>query len=233
VSSRPLLVREKEPTIYVSRLLHQAGRSFQTIGLTTQLMSGDQDFWRQTPEQIIVFFPRPHIEIYERFSAQYSISPELSLAISRQESSFKADAVSPVDALGLMQLMRQTAQSEADRVGLPLSSPVVQLKEPEINIQLGSAYLARLGRRYNFQWPYAFSAYNAGEFATDAWLERRPGRDPILWTETISFAETSGYVKNVWRNWEVYRWLFGRAGGGGTSFSVEQAANSLLPAQTP
>ncbi len=186
-----------------------AGNYLQAISMTTQMSNQTKGFWDLYPEQVLVYFPRPYLEIYQRSATQSYIDQEISMAISRQESSFEADAMSPAEALGLMQLMSTTAQRQASRLGLRLNDAQTDLKRPELNIALGSAYLAELGRRYKGQWHQAFAAYNAGEYVVDAWLQRRQADDPMVWIEALSFAETSGYTKNVWRNWEVYRWLRG------------------------
>ncbi len=209
VNSRAPLMKDTEATLYVTRLLHMAGNYLPAISLTTQLSNQVSGFWDAYPEQILVFFPQPYQDIYQRASTQSYIDQEISLAISRQESSFEADAMSPAEAIGLMQLMSNTAQRQASRLGLRINDPVADLKRPELNIALGTAYLAELGRRYRGQWHQAFAAYNAGEYVVDAWLQRRRAEDPLVWIEALSFAETSSYTKNVWRNWEVYRWLRG------------------------
>lgn len=207
VNSKGVLLKDVEASLYVTRLLHMAGAYLPAISLTTQLSNQVQEFWSNYPEQILIFFPRPYLDIYQRAATQSYIDIEIPLAISRQESSFQADAVSPAEAMGLMQLMSNTAQRQAGRLGLRIAEPETELKRPELNIVLGSAYLAELGRRYRGQWQQAFAAYNAGEYVVDAWLQRRAADDPLLWIEALSFAETSSYAKNVWRNWEVYRWL--------------------------
>ncbi|WP_141736539.1 lytic transglycosylase domain-containing protein [Oligoflexus tunisiensis] len=209
VNSREPLMKDTEATLYVSRLIYMAGNYLQAIALTTSLSNQEADFWDQYPEQVLVYFPQPYQDIYQRTATQSYIDQEIALAISRQESSFEADVISPAEAIGLMQLMSNTAQRQASRLGLRLGEPQVDLKRPELNIALGTAYLAELGRRYRGHWHQAFAAYNAGEFVVDAWLQRRRAEDPLVWIEALSFAETSGYTKNVWRNWEVYRWLRG------------------------
>jgi soluble lytic murein transglycosylase len=186
-----------------------SGNYLLAISLTTQLSNQVAGFWDAYPEQVLVYFPQPYQEIYQRAATQSYMDQEIPLAISRQESSFEAEAMSPAEAMGLMQLMSNTAQRQASRLGLRIQDPLTDLKRPELNITLGTAYLAELGRRYRGQWHQAFAAYNAGEYVVDAWLQRRRAEDPLVWIEALSFAETSGYTKNVWRNWEVYRWLRG------------------------
>jgi len=207
VAQKGDLLRETEATLYVTRLLHMAGEHAEAISLTAQLFTGRSGLWDDYPEQLLVFFPRPYLAAYQRTSGQHYLEPELPMAISRQESSFQSEVISPAEAIGLMQLIVPTAERQAGRLNLKSTDMAQDLKKPEFNISLGTSYLADLGRRYRGQWPQAFAAYNAGEFAVDAWLARRNAADPVVWTEALSFGETSSYVKNVWRNWEVYRFL--------------------------
>lgn len=203
-SQKGALLKELEAALYVTRLLHMSGLHLHAISLNTQLANIHPLMWEKFPEQLLVYFPQPHIESYRRAAAQHYIDHTLPLAISRQESSFQADALSPAEAVGLMQLIVPTAEKQARKMSVNLNRVTEDLKRADLNISLGTSYLAELGRRYRGQWSQAFAAYNAGEYVVDAWILRRASEDPILWTEALSFGETSAYVKNVWRNWEVY-----------------------------
>ncbi len=207
VYPRDELIRDVNGSLYVSRLLHMAGQHQQVIGLTTQIADVRKGFWEDYPEQLLIYYPRPYRNSYVRIAGLNYIDSDLPFAITRQESSFQAEAYSPAEAVGLMQLIVPTANRQALRLGLKLDAPIEDLKRPELNISLGTAYLAELGRRYSGEWPKAFAAYNAGEYVVDAWIQRRAASETILWIEGLSFGETSSYAKNVWRNWEVYRIL--------------------------
>ena len=207
VSNKPKLLHELEPSLYVSRLLHMAQQYLLAISLTSQINQANPGLWQDYPEQIFIYFPRPFATDVKRFAQQNYLEPELIWGLSRQESSFKVNSESGVGALGLMQLMPATAQEQARAQGLPTGNITERLRQPEFNLQLGSAYLAKLGKRYQNKWPRAIAAYNAGEYVVDTWMARRDATDLILWTEALSFGETSSYVKNVWRNWDIYRWL--------------------------
>jgi soluble lytic murein transglycosylase-like protein len=207
VAQKAQLLNEEEGSLYVSRLLHMSGQYIYTIALSAQLANSHPQFWEEHPDQLLLVYPRPYLSSYQRAASQHYLDPELALAISRQESSFQAEAMSPAEAIGLMQLIAPTAERQALRIGVKSTQIKSDLKRPDFNINLGTGYLAELGRRYRGQWPQAFAAYNAGEYVVDAWLLRRPSPDPIAWVEGLSFGETSTYVKNVWRNWEVYKMM--------------------------
>ncbi|WP_419729362.1 transglycosylase SLT domain-containing protein [Lichenicola sp.] len=152
------------------------------------------------------------------------LPPGLALAIMRQESSFDAQITSPVGARGLMQLTSGTARDTARGLGRPDLAPAAgspnTLFDPEVNLVLGTAYLAGLLDRFHGVLPYAVAAYNAGPHRVDRWLadngdpasEAAPaGNDNdaqdrmIDWIELIPFAETRNYVQRVMENMGVYQ----------------------------
>ncbi|MDF2096673.1 lytic transglycosylase domain-containing protein [Aquibaculum arenosum] len=125
----------------------------------------------------------------------------LLLALIRQESSFNPEAVSPVGARGLMQLMPGTAADVAARLG-EAYDPARLTADPAYNLRLGRAYLEEMLQRYGSSLPLALAAYNAGPGRVDAWLAAHgdPRRDEIGlldWIELIPFDETRHYVKVV------------------------------------
>jgi soluble lytic murein transglycosylase len=132
------------------------------------------------------------------------IDPALVAALVKQESNFTADAVSPVGARGLMQLMPNVAR--AIWRGPGTWNPAL-LFRPEVNIALGVRHLdtALAG------WPdpaFALAAYNAGGTRVRRW-RRQPGTsDPELFIERIPYAETRDYVRVVLRSREFYRSLY-------------------------
>lgn len=186
--------------IYLSRLQMSAGMHAQSFRITSQL--DDTALYTRWPDQLLVLFPRPHYAVPKEPIDELTV-----LSIARQESSFDPKAVSPVGAVGILQLMIATAQRFAQV--LNLSTPINEenLKDPSLNIQLGAHYLRFLSERYPEREEAVYAAYNAGEFATDAWIARRAHPDRLVWIENIPFGETQNYVKNVWRNRVVYEAL--------------------------
>jgi len=103
-----------------------------------------------------------------------------------QESKFDAHARSSSGAIGLMQLLPDTARGIAARTG-GKTFVVDDLLNPEINVRYGAWYLRHLLDRYGDE-ATALAAYNAGQTNVDRW--RREGGG-------IEFAETRHYVKRV------------------------------------
>ncbi|MFI5314905.1 MAG: lytic transglycosylase domain-containing protein [Myxococcota bacterium] len=98
-------------------------------------------------------------------SARNRIDPRLVLAVMHTESGFYNFARSPVGALGLMQIMPATGEMLAREAGIDWSGPDA-LFAPELNVRLGTRYLALLHSRYG-TWQRALAAYNWGPAAID------------------------------------------------------------------
>ena len=120
--------------------------------------------------------PSRYDQLIERYASQAAIRPELVRAVVQVESGFDPRARSPVGAMGLMQLMPQTAAE------LGVSDPY----DPEENLRAGTAYLKQLLTRYGWDEAVALAAYNAGPAAV-----ARHGNRPPPYPETIN------YIRNV------------------------------------
>jgi soluble lytic murein transglycosylase len=122
-----------------------------------------------------------------------AIDPALLAAVVYVESRFDPNARSEAGAVGLMQLLPQTAEGIALRTG-GTEFVVADLRDPEINIRYGSWYLAHLVERYGSS-ELALAAYHAGQGNLDRWLSDSAG---------IAFPETRDYVAEVERVRRVY-----------------------------
>lgn len=206
--------------VYLSRLAFSSGNYLKAISITTKTSRSVPGFWKAWPEQLLIYFPRPYREIYERNAMDNALDPELLLAISRQESGFSPEVRSSANALGVMQLIKPTAVRFAAELGLSTSEIERSLQNPDFNIKVGSRYLRFLNLRYKGFPPAIYGGYNAGEYAVDLWLKRRGHTDPLMFVELIPFGETKDYVKNVWRNNMVYQYLES-SGGRGKPLPIE------------
>ncbi|MBN8814728.1 MAG: transglycosylase SLT domain-containing protein [Sphingomonas sp.] len=127
--------------------------------------------------------------------------------IMRQESQFDPALISRAGARGVMQLMPGTGREQATKLGLAWDSGML-LSSTDYNIQIGTAYFARLYNSYG-SYPLAIAAYNAGGGNVNKWLaangDPRTGAvDWIDWIEAIPFDETKRYVQHVLENAVVY-----------------------------
>jgi soluble lytic murein transglycosylase-like protein len=103
-------------------------------------------------------------------SERYDIEPHLVLAVIHVESRYDAFAVSPVGALGLMQILPSTGRELAERHGIEWRGPRT-LFDPVANVELGVAYLKQLSDRYGST-KVALAAYNWGPGHIDRRLRR-------------------------------------------------------------
>lgn len=153
-------------------------------------------------------YPTAHVAIVSREAREAGIDPLLVYALMRQESAFAAHAVSPANALGLMQLLPSTAERMAAKAGSPPPARE-DLFEPSVNIRLGVRYLSELSRLFAGNTALMLAAYNAGETAAQRWQGLTSSYDEDEMIEQISYRETRAYVKSVLRNLRTYRRLYG------------------------
>lgn len=150
-------------------------------------------------DEVAMRFPKAYSEIYEKYTSRVGLDTSLAYAISRRESSFMADAHSPVGAMGLMQLMPNTARFvEGKRVSSR------RLYEASTNVRLGTKYLSDLIKRMDQQTPLAIASYNAGYSRVIKWLPEDKAMPLDIWIENIPYHETREYVKAVLAYQQVY-----------------------------
>ncbi|MBK7976690.1 MAG: transglycosylase SLT domain-containing protein [Deltaproteobacteria bacterium] len=152
-------------------------------------------------------YPLPYPHHLRRLAAAEGLDPLLAAALIRNESLFDPRAHSPADARGLMQIIPPTARRLATEVGFT-DFELGDLFQPRINLTLGCHYLASLLTRYHDDVERAVASYNAGEDAVDRWTARDPSLKGAAFAETIPYAETRNYVRNVIRDWLHYRELY-------------------------
>jgi len=149
-------------------------------------------------------FPLHHDDIIRRESARHALDPAWVAAEIRAESVFNPRARSGANARGLMQVLPTTGAATARRLGIAWGG-ADSLYDADTNIRLGTAYLRQMEDTYGV--PYvAIAAYNAGPAPTARWQSQRPGYDPDIWIETISYKETREYVARVLAFSVIYDW---------------------------
>jgi soluble lytic murein transglycosylase len=144
-------------------------------------------------------YPLEYEHIVRGHAENYDLDAALIAAVIYRESGFDPDAVSESGAVGLMQLLPDTADGIAELTG-GSAFRVDDLYEPELNVRYGSFYLRRLLTKYDGDVGLALAAYHAGQGNVDEWL-RAGGR--------IEFAETREYVDDVLELRERYRRAYG------------------------
>ena len=133
---------------------------------------------------------------FRRAATQENLSMALLLGLAKQESRFTPAVRSGVGAVGLMQLMPDTA---AEVAGAPVSD--AELEDPQRNAELGARYLRGLLDQWQDNPLLSVASYNAGPGAVQGWSnDPRLRSAPELWVEAIPYPETRLYVKKVLGN---------------------------------
>lgn len=145
----------------------------------------------------------------------FTLDPALVFAVMRQESRFDTRLVSSAGATGLMQILPSTAQHVQERNADLTSADAdrAALVDPARNMELGQRYLNELlampdvgGNLF-----LATAAYNAGPGTLSRWRrEMSDVADPLLFIESLPFAETRDYVEKVMANYWIYRLRMGQ-----------------------
>ena len=139
-------------------------------------------------------YPLHYQAIVRGHSRNYQLDPALLAAVIYQESKFRAHARSSSGAIGLMQLLPDTAKGIALHTG-GTKFRVSDLDDPEINVRYGSWYLRHLLDKYGDE-RTALAAYNAGQENVDRWRAEGQG---------VQFSETRAYVDRVEHLENLYR----------------------------
>lgn len=150
-------------------------------------------------------YPRPYAGTVRSAAEAARIAPDLVWSVMRQESAFDPEAVSPARAVGLMQLLPETARATASSAGIRHEDAM--LTSPAQSVTLGALYLRELLGELGENTPLAIAAYNAGPAAIRRWLARAEGEPLDVFVETIPFLETRGYVVKVLGNLARYGYL--------------------------
>jgi soluble lytic murein transglycosylase len=176
----------------VKRLLTVSVLAGALLGTFALLQTAQPGWWER------FWYPLRYEQIVRGHARNYDLDPALIAAVIYQESKFEADARSKSGAIGLMQLLPDTAKGIALHTG-GTRFRVSDLFDPEINVRYGAWYLRHLIEKYDNE-QTALAAYNAGQDNVDRW--RRAGRG-------IQFAETRAYVERVAELKAIYRRAYG------------------------
>lgn len=150
-----------------------------------------------TPALVRYLSQHPNLKKYETLLNQaardFSLEPALLKAVMAAESGFNTNAVSTKGAIGLMQLMPDTAQ----RYGLQADQKQTiqeKLTDPKTNIRLGARYLRDLQKMFTSRLDLIIASYNAGEGAVQKYKNQIP-----------PYPETRNYVQIVTQFYHLYQ----------------------------
>ncbi len=152
-------------------------------------------------------YPQKYAAYVEQYATEYGVEKELIYAIMKAESNFDSTATSHSEAYGLMQLLESTAMEVANELGEEYL-PKEALYDPQKNVQIGTAYIAKLLDKYDGNKVLALAAYNAGIGNVADWIEegilKEDGSNP----ENIPFKETNMYVRKIMRDYQIYQDIY-------------------------
>ncbi|MBE8954712.1 MAG: lytic transglycosylase domain-containing protein [Quinella sp. 2Q5] len=157
-------------------------------------------------------YPFPYRTTVESYSARWKVDKFLAVAVMKVESNFSESAHSHSGAVGLMQIMPETAAWIAYQLGESpdeIADDIKHLREPETNIRYGTWYLAELEDEFGGNDVLALAAYNAGRGNVREWMERNHWGENFSDVDKIPYAETRDYVKRVLHCREKYSELYG------------------------
>ncbi|MDU4960372.1 MAG: lytic transglycosylase domain-containing protein [Sporomusaceae bacterium] len=176
--------------------------SLLVVSAASQIYSSD---WFQKK----FAYPFLYQELIFTHAAKNQLDPWLIAAVIKAESRFRLTARSPVGAVGLMQLMPETAKWIAGQQNHP-DFQLKDLENPDANIRFGSWYLASLAQEFNQNEVLMLAAYNAGRGNVKKWMEQYGWAMDFSEIGQIPFPETREFIADVLHNKKRYQELHAR-----------------------
>lgn len=206
--SRRLTTQQKDWLLKAHKRVNSFNRS---VVLASNFFGGQaaklgvhhgNDYWQYS-------YPRAYDMVVNHYSKERAIPKELIWSIMRAETIYRPDAVSPVGARGLMQVMPMTGRRLASLMGED-SLAIEDLMRPAFSIKYGSFYLKRLMTKFKGNVPLVAAAYNGGPHRVHAWMHYFGGLELDEFIEHIPFIETRNYVKKVSKYSAIYNLLYNK-----------------------
>lgn len=188
----------------------RSGRIYKTIGILVLVLAlvglGTAVLMDRLAERTRQLYPMEYTELICRNAREQGLEPAYVAAVILAESSYNPQAVSSVNAQGLMQIMPDTGAWIAGK----FDETYVEgcLFDPETNIRYGCWYLGYLLRRYDGDKRCSTAAYHSGQGTVDGWL-----RDPEYSADgktlnIIGGPRANTYVGRVLEFYEKYAELY-------------------------
>ena len=154
-----------------------------------------------------MIYKQDYAEYVYKYSEENQIDPFLTFSIIKSESNFKRNIISSSGAIGLMQLMENTATEQAYKIGETVVTKE-ELYNAEKNIALGTSYFSSLMKKYDNNYLLALAAYNAGIGNVDKWIKDGIIKEDGSDIENIPYKETNNYVRKIVRDYKIYKDLY-------------------------
>jgi len=202
--------------LFIARLARKANLTGTSIyyynkfiylsGWGKELSIIDRNF-QKTPIELI--YPQNYNHLVTKNSKKYNLDKLFIFSLIKQESGFTHDIQSWAGAIGLMQIMPATGRGIARKLGIKNHN----LKNADDNIKIGSSFLSWLKRKFGHE-SEMLIGYNAGPNRVKQWKRRfirryrTFNRDAFI--EFVPYIETRNYIKKVFSNMAVYKYLYGK-----------------------
>ena len=152
-------------------------------------------------------FPDYYIDLISLEAEERDMDPLLMLSLIRQESLFNTYATAAAGEKGLMQVIPSTAKYIAEQLNW-LDYQHSDLFRPYAGVAFGAYYIDEQLELFDQNPIVALAAYNAGPGRAYDW-NLLSGGDPDLFMTTITIDSTRHYVQFIYRNYNIYRELYG------------------------
>lgn len=154
------------------------------------------------------FYPIHYKEEIKQHALTYELDPLMVAAIIKVESNYKSGSESKKGALGVMQVMPDTAKwiiLKAKWDDIPMEKVK---EETATNIMIGTWYLNYLSKQFDGNPATIIAAYNAGPTNVKNWIKSGRWDGSLEKSSDIPFPETRHYVKRVTHYYEQYRNIY-------------------------
>jgi soluble lytic murein transglycosylase len=192
----------------LARFYSKIGAHYRSYRLTRRLYWAlpSNERGEFSPEYLELFYPTHAFAAeIDSSSAKFCVEPQLVRGVMRQESMFSPTILSPVGAMGLMQVMPYTGKEIAARLKVPFEQS--KLLTPSVSVEFGTFYLNKRLNQFDGNFVFAIASYNGGSHNVKKWIDANKDvlDDEPFFVECIGFSETRKYVKLVLENYWVYK----------------------------
>ena len=154
-------------------------------------------------------YPLYYEHLVEKYAEKYNVNAELIYAMILEESRYCKDAISWAGAIGLMQIMPSTGRELARQLNIRRFRASM-LKDPEVNIRMGTKYIGYLNSVFDDNAMLVSGAYNGGPGRMKRWLESKNIKDIDEFVEKITIRETRLHIKKVINSYDNYVEIYGQ-----------------------
>lgn len=196
----------------IYRAVAEAGYDHSVLRHVSASGWGMSENKQPTPALLRLRFPLAYWpEMYAAGKAA-GVDPYLLLAISKQESTFRARICSSANAVGVMQMIPSTADWLAQTDPVITNEMAARREVPGNCIQMGAQYISKMIAKSQGNLIHATASYNAGPGNSAKWRKQNGKLGIDEYIEAIPFTETRLYVKKVLGNYAAYRSLYPAVG---------------------